>query len=518
MTPMPGLILAVSWAFVLRSAQAAIAAAPYLLLGLLVAGYLRTMVGPEGVRRLFGSGRRGGPVRAWGLATILPVCSLGVLPIVRELRRARVPRGSVLTFALAAPVLNPFSMIYGLTLLQPWIVAVFVGASFVVAVGAGLIAGSGEVAGDGLTEPADDRGRLLSAGAEAARSLVGPAGGYALLGLLGVGLLAMLLPAGSLMTSMVYSNRLAPLMIAPIAMMAHVTPERGMMLVGEMYEHSSSPGAAFVLLVLGAGMNLGLVTLLVRSFGVRVVATWMAGVVGLTLVLGYAINATCYLPGSEEGHTHIFDNFSSPFHGYPHGAAAFVLDRIAEVANPASTIALGGLAALGLAGVVLRTPWGEAATRRLRETRESAATMQDAPTSVWARPVPTRWLTAVAIVGLLGMAVAGAYVYFPSPDEVFEDMRIVRADALSAVTSVSGDDAGRYLAHWESLATKLPIGALIRRGSLNPEMRKESQELREELENLRRVVRQDRRSDEARLLAAAVQKTYDRCKLAYTKP
>jgi hypothetical protein len=86
------------------------------------------------------------------------------------------------------------------------------------------------------------------------------------------------------------------------------------------------------------------------------------------------------------------------------------------------------------------------------------------------------------------------------------------------VTSVSGDDAGRYLAHWESLATKLPIGALIRRGSLNPEMRKESQELREELENLRRVVRQDRRSDEARLLAAAVQKTYDRCKLAYTKP
>jgi hypothetical protein len=129
-------------AFVLRFSEAALAAAPTLLLGFLTAGALRAMVGPDALRRLFGAGRRSGPVRAWCLGTVLPVCSLGVLPVLRELRRAGVPRATLLSFALAAPMLNPFSLLYGSTLIQPWVLAVFVLASSVVAIGAGSIAGS----------------------------------------------------------------------------------------------------------------------------------------------------------------------------------------------------------------------------------------------------------------------------------------------------------------------------------------------------------------------------------------
>lgn len=510
------------WAVVLRVGQAAIAAAPYLLLGVLVAGSLRSMAGPKAVRRLFNPGRRGGLLRAWGLATLLPVCSIGVLPVARELRRAGVSRRAVLTFALAAPVLNPFSLIYALTLLQPWVLAVFVASTLAVSVGAGMLIGRDGGGLDPRDEdepemPATGTGRLFAAGAAAAREVAGPTAAYAAIGLLGVGLLAMVLPAGSLMNSMVYGNKLAPLMIAPVVALAHVTPERGVMLVGEMFEHSSSPGAAFVLLMLGCGVNLGLFAFLARAYGSISIARWSLCMLGLTLTLGYAINATCYLPGGEEGHTHIFDNFSSPFHSYsPAGAPSLVLDRLAESMNHASAIALGALLVLTLSGLALRTPAGRGAERALTAlaNRSPAA----GPASPLSRPIPTRWLVAVSLAGLLALAAAGAYVYYPAPDDLFEDMRITRADALTAVNSGARADALRHVRHWETLAAKLPIGALLRRGSLDPGMRKEARELREGLEDLRVALQGDGESAGAKDLAGGVQRTYDRCRAAFALP
>ena len=69
------------WAFVLRLAQAVIEASPTLLSGLLIAGILQRMVGPADTRRLFGGAGWKGIVRAWVLGMLLPVCSLGVLPV-----------------------------------------------------------------------------------------------------------------------------------------------------------------------------------------------------------------------------------------------------------------------------------------------------------------------------------------------------------------------------------------------------------------------------------------------------
>ena len=78
------------WAIGLRTAQAAIESTPTLLCGLLVAGAMRKMLGPAGTRRLFGGSGWSGLWRAWVAGTILPVCSLGVIPIAREKSRANL--------------------------------------------------------------------------------------------------------------------------------------------------------------------------------------------------------------------------------------------------------------------------------------------------------------------------------------------------------------------------------------------------------------------------------------------
>ena len=95
------------WSGVLRIASAMVAAAPFLVAGVFAAGILRGMVGAERTRSILGVGHWSGPFRAWGLGVLLPICSLGALPVARELRRAGIPSGTVLSFVLVAPVLNP---------------------------------------------------------------------------------------------------------------------------------------------------------------------------------------------------------------------------------------------------------------------------------------------------------------------------------------------------------------------------------------------------------------------------
>src|SRR6185369_16157489 len=129
------------WSVWFRTLQGALMAASSLLCGLLVAGMIRGMIEPAVVRRWMTDDPRSGPVRAWLAGLLLPVCSLGVLPIAWELRRAGVPRPTVLTFLLAAPLLDPFTLIYAFGKLEPYgalglaVFIILVLGSFAIAVG-----------------------------------------------------------------------------------------------------------------------------------------------------------------------------------------------------------------------------------------------------------------------------------------------------------------------------------------------------------------------------------------------
>ena len=124
---------------VLRTGQIAVESSMTLLCGLLVAGVMRRMLGVEGTRRLFGGRGWKGLFRAWAVGTVLPVCSLGVIPIAREMRRAGVPSGTIMAFVLAAPHINPLSLLYGLTLSEPIVIVCFAIGSLLIALTAGAI-------------------------------------------------------------------------------------------------------------------------------------------------------------------------------------------------------------------------------------------------------------------------------------------------------------------------------------------------------------------------------------------
>ena len=103
----------------LRLAEVIIYSAVWIVIGCFIAAVFRCMLGESKVRQLFADGTRWGLVTGWLIGMLLPVCSFGVIPIVRELHRSGVNRGTIVAFGLTAPLFNPMSVLYGLTLSDP---------------------------------------------------------------------------------------------------------------------------------------------------------------------------------------------------------------------------------------------------------------------------------------------------------------------------------------------------------------------------------------------------------------
>jgi uncharacterized membrane protein YraQ (UPF0718 family) len=505
------------WSVVLRTGQFTVEASTTLLCGLLVAGVMRKMLGADGTRRLFGGPGWKGLLRAWGVGTVLPVCSLGVIPIARETRRAGVPSGTVLAFVLAAPHINPLSLLYGLTLSEPLVIICFALGSLVIALLAGalwdwLLAQNQDVALPGDEPvPAPGLKRLAAVVIAAGREAVGPTMGYVLLGLFFTGLLAGVLPQGRLGTTMRHNDWLSPILMAAIALPIYLGPLQGMMRLGLMFEHGNSVGAAFALFELGIGVNLGLIAWLMSLFGWRRVLVWTGLIAAATLVLAYAIERPLYFAQEEVGHTHAFDEWTSPFASGAPADLEIVSDKVLEKVEVLEPVALSGLALLVLVGLLIQKfdRYG-----RLEDWLTKAPPPSDRPVSVWNRDVPGPVLGVVALLGLVVFSVVALYIYYPAPKEAFAEIIRVRADAVVAVRSGHREEAIRQIQQWDLLTRKLQVGVFIRTARIDTDRTKVTEDLRERLEELRDALLADNLT-EAKGMLPKVEEAYQKCRDAY---
>jgi uncharacterized membrane protein YraQ (UPF0718 family) len=509
------MVQSILWGMLVRTGQVAIEASPTLLCGLLVAGVMRRMLGAEGTRRLFGGSGWKGLLRAWGVGTVLPVCSLGVIPIAREMRRAGVPSGTMLALVLAAPHINPLSLLYGLTLSEPIVVVCFAAGSLLMALAAGatweLFFAADQDTAPTCDEPMPAPGlkRLAAVVVTSGREAVNPATAYILLGLLFTGLVAGLLPYGCLQATMRHDDPASPLLMAGIAMPIYLGPLQGMKLLGLMFEHGNSVGAAFALFELGIGVNLGLLAWLSRIFGWRRTLSWSGLIVAGTLILAYAAEYPLYFAQSEAGHTHAFDEWTSPF---PYGTgdwqtARGKLTQKIEVLEPFS---LAGLAVLVLVGTGLTFDRHGAVESWLTKPPP----VSDRLGGIMNWNVPGRVVGLTALAGLVVFSVAALYLYYPAPKEAFEQIVPVRVNALVAVKTGHKEEAIRQIQQWDLLTRKLQVGVFIRTGRIDPEVTQATEELREKLEDLRDALLADNLSA-AKEHLPEVEEAYRRCRLAY---
>jgi uncharacterized protein len=501
------------WGAVLRFFQAMIQAAPTLLVGLLVAGVFRRLLGHAGTRRLFGDNTWRSLPQAWAVGMLLPVCSLGVIPVVRELRRAGVSGGAILAFGLTAPLFNPISVLYGLTLADPIVILTFSFCSLVIVTVVG-IGWDKFFPNTSMAEPeppsvAFGAKRMLSVAVFGVRELAGPSSLYIAVALLGVAMLSVLLPAGYLQTAAEHDDPWAPLFMTVVAIPAYATPMTAMVQLASMFQHGNSVGAAFALLTLGAGANLGLVAWMIRMYGMKRSTVWFALLIAVVVGLAYGVDKPLYPHGVEPaGHTHAFDIYCAPFQPNTNNAMSAAWRTLREKIAPHEIVALLATGVFLTVGLVMAR-WDRGG--KVERWLEQQPGRQPQLDVVLPGPV----LGGIALVGLIGVSVFGCYIYYPPSSEIFEEMRIVNTEVASAASSQDWDTALYWIPIYDDWTRKLQVSMVLRGETLTPYRRAKAEVLRDKLELLEHEV-EDEEVEESRLLGMSVNRAFGRMRAAYS--
>ena len=399
--------------------------------------------------------------------------------------------GAILAFALTAPLFNPLSLLYGLTLSTPTVILVFAFGSLIVVTVVGLFWDwffpHTKVDFPEATSVPPGLKRMAAVALVAARHMGSATAIYAAIGLAGSVLLVAIFPFGSLTDTMAQADRLAPFKMLAVALPAYATPLNVMMQVGGMFVHGNSVGAAYVLLSLGTGANLGLIAWAWKTYGFRRAFTFLAIFVTVVMVIAYGVSDSLYSAGEvERPHTHAFDVYACPFHASQNsGLPTKVGSNLAEKAQLYEKVALSAVFVLLISGLILRSkdPEGELEAK-LAASVDSEAVAD----SLLNANVPGPVLGMVAILGLIAFSVVGCFVYFPAPEQTLEDMKYARVDALSYASSRDVEKAVKSIEMYDDLTRKLQVGYFLRNWKLSEFQQSKARLLRGRLERLKDIL------------------------------
>lgn len=305
-------------------------AAPWLLIGLVAAGLIKTLVPADWMSRWLGKRGLGSIIRAAVIGTPLPLCSCGVLPAAMGLRRAGASRGATVSFLVATPENGADSIAMTYALLGPFMTVVRPVAALFSAIIAGLLAevfpgvvhpgleadgaagaskpqaatsccGSNS---DPEPEPKKSCCGSIESTASASPGWVNRAGAglryattriiddisiWLAVGLAAAAAITAFVPQSFLETWGTGTTGLFVMLIVGLPMYICAvasTPVAASLLIGGV-----SPGAVLVFLLAGPATNIGSIIIVKRELGLWPAVGYLLGVCGGALAFGFAVNA-----------------------------------------------------------------------------------------------------------------------------------------------------------------------------------------------------------------------------------
>ena len=338
--------------------------------------------------------------------------------------------------------------------------------------------------------------------------MIGPAIVDYGLAVLAVGFLGAFLPHGALQTGLTRDNAFAPIIMGVVAIPVYVTPTDVMMHFGHIVRDGYSLGAAFALIVLGAGANVGVANWLRRDYGLKSLALFVGLLIGSTLVLSLTADRTIIHGAAKASdHTHAFDPFTRLSIVSDRNAnLLWIYDEVRKTMSMDRTVGLSLLGLIAIAGIYLRV--ARNSIDHLLEQEDSEA---ERTSPKWNPALSARQLCAVGVLGVLTAAVVGLYIFYPPTDDLIEDMNNIRLGVYDAVRDKDATETTRRTAQFRSHLRKLPTSVQIRFGRVNAADRQSVDEVLYSLNTLEESVRTGR-FQEAKVLTKYVEKVYGNCR------
>jgi len=455
------------WGACARMAQALVAASPTIVVGWLVAAVFERILGRDGTYRLFGGDTWRQLPQAWALGMLLPVCSLGVIPVMQQMRRSGISGGTILAFGLTAPLFNPISVLYGLTLSDPRAIFAFCLCSLVLITVLGLLwdwmfPGSKQEV-EGIAKTPYGLRRIAAVGLSMLQQAFSSSTLYMLLALVGVGVLSMLLPAGVLQRAAGRDDWLAPLSMSAVATLAYITPMTAIVQVASMFQHGNSVAAAFALLTLGTGVNLGMLVWIIRHYRWDRSLVWMGCLVVMVVGMSYGLDRPLRPKGVEVAdHTHAFDTYCNPFSAGQEDLWGSTKRLVRDSATAAEVISLGILAACLVLGGLL---YGLDSQGKLMDWLIRGGEQRGVGKDI---VLPNSVIAAVALIGLVCASIMGCYLYYPPVSQIRKEMHANEAEMFGAHQRGEWEKLEYWIPIQEDWAHKLKVSATLRGMPLDP--------------------------------------------------
>jgi len=291
---------------------------------------------------------------------------------------------------------------------------------------------------------------------------------YILVAILGVGLLSAFLPAGCLQKAAGKDDMLAPLTMAGVATLAYITPMVAIVQIASMFQHGNSIGAAFTLLVLGTGVNLGLILWTFRTYGSRPAMIWNSGLILIVLGLGYCVDRPLRPKGVEPAdHTHAFDIYCNP-HSFPSSDVASTSIRLIQESWKAEEIFAGFTAllliAIGFASYRFdpKGRWMEWLIHQNKDDLTKTAAVDLSKGLKRDILLPNSVIAACSIAGLVIASVAGCFLYYPPVSEIRKELQANHAELIVACAQHEWDQISYWIPIQEDWVHKLSVSCYLR--------------------------------------------------------
>lgn len=291
-------ILRESWQFLLMSS-------PYLLLGLVVSGIIRSFLSPEIIARYLGSNSVKSVLYAALFGVPLPLCSCGVVPTAIALRKQGASRGAVLAFLISTPESGVDSIAMTYALIDPIMAVTRPIAAFVSGITAGILdIFWGTKTEESHAAPKCEKcvdlpmehplpkhlGQKLKEGFQFSFvTLLNDISGWFLLGVGLAGVIGALVPQ-TLIENYLGGGFASMMIILAISIPLYICAAGSTPIAAALMLKGMSPGAALVLLMAGPATNAASLAVLSRFLGLRSTMIYLGTIAVMSVAFGYALD------------------------------------------------------------------------------------------------------------------------------------------------------------------------------------------------------------------------------------
>lgn len=286
----------------------ALSAAPWLLLGLTIAGLIKALLDEAQLTRWIGGRGIGSVARAAIIGAPLPLCSCGAIPTALALHRAGASRGPTTAFLIGTPGIGIDSMAITYALLGPFMALARGLGAVLTAIATGLLVertrdtsappapaasscgcSSGGCSKTAATAPSPLPRRLAAGLGYAFSDILDDISRWLLVGLLVAGALIALVPPDTL--AALGSGPLAMLLMALIGIPMYLCATAATPIAAGLLLAGVSPGTVLVFLIAAPVTSLATLGVFRRELGSRALAAYLAGIVISVLLLGMGVDA-----------------------------------------------------------------------------------------------------------------------------------------------------------------------------------------------------------------------------------